>query len=782
VSETAVETGISHFGDWTFEGGLPAFTYLCDQAHDPRALWNTRSQGETRRHWVGLGNRRIQMFVDNEGTAALFDEHTGVRWINAPDPLGTGLSWVEEEGRPRWGSLFDARPAGSVPRRTFGPTWFRVEAEADGVRLERTILCPEGEAPWVLVRVRLSSDRAASLRHVEEWAIRPRFLNLDVAIDVTPEQHAWVRKTAEKTISYAVETDQRVLRAIEAASSLPRRGDLPIVFDERLKLVLESLGPQVVEPLTDGEAHPTLRMVSNVDLEPGHTQELWFRFGVDDGSTCADPKGLFAVSLRALSDRLPRAASRRAPMATREIPWHAALLTGQACVDGVLGGHTLDQGSAYTFALGFNGAARDPLQHALPLVYSEPDLALSVLRNTASWGAPNGKIPWSVDGSKQPRAMGHYQAASDLGLWALWLASEYAAATGDLAAFREPVGYHPVHAAPPAPLFDHLRGHFRYLLEGVGFGANGHLRVLDCDWADGHLGEIERHGIDRPTVRAEGESVLNSAMAAWVLPVWAGLCDGLGDPETANEARAVGERLRKAVAGEWNGRWFNRARCRDLAIGADSLFLEVQPWAILCGAASEQQARDVLAAIDGQLRAGSPLGARQRWPLPEADQRSGPIGECLTGGIWPSLQMTLIWAASRVDMELAWDEWRRFSLANHTANYPTIWEGTITGPDTYNSPEAREPGRTWALPAFSMQQFPVNNLHVHAQPILSYLRLLGVEPETDGSLRVAGGDGSFHSATFELNADGSGALETRGDVVLRRGDGETLQGRGRLSW
>lgn len=780
MNARVLRQGLSHFGDWIIEDGLPAFLYTCDHATDPAALWDTRSQGDTRRHWVGLGNRRIQMFVDNEGTAALFDEHTGLRWLTAPEPCGTGLSWIQEDGRRDWGSLFGARGGGEF-RRTFGPTWFRVEHSDGGLHLERTILCPEGEAPWVLVRVRIRADRDASIRHIEEWAVRPRFFNLDVAIDLTPAHHEGLRRTAEASVSYRTVIAPNAIRAIEDAQMPPPRRGLPIVFGERPVLKLESLsGP--ADASAEGPPHPTLRLATVLELTAGESRELWFRFGVDDGSACDAPQELFERSLRDLAARLPRAASKRAEMAGREIPWHAAVLTGQACADGVLGGHTLNQGSAYVFALGFNGAARDPFQHAMPLVYSEPDLALSVLRNTASWGAPNGKLPWSLDGSKQPRPMGDYQAASDLGLWALWLASEYAAATGDLAAFSEPTPYHPVHEAPPASLFDHLRGHFRYLLDVVGFGPNGHLRVLDCDWADGHLGEIERAGIERATVRSIGESVLNSAMAAWVLPVWGGLCERLGDAAAAAEARQVGERLRQAVAGEWNGRWFNRARCGELKIGADSLFLEVQPWAILSGAANEAQARQVLREIDEQLREGSPLGARQRWPLPEADQRSGPIGECLTGGVWPSLQMTLIWAAAKVDPDLAWDEWRRFSLANHTATYPKVWEGTISGPDSYNSAEAREPGRTWALPHFSMQQFPVNNLHVHAQPILSYLRLLGVEPLGDGSLQVRGGDGAFRSRTFTVEEDGSGSLEARGEVIVRRADGGAVRGAGRLSW
>ena len=55
----------------------------------------------------------------------------------------------------------------------------------------------------------------------------------------------------------------------------------------------------------------------------------------------------------------------------------------------------LDQGSQYRYAAGFEGAARDPLQHALPLISSAPDQAASLLRMALqqmvppeAWGPP----------------------------------------------------------------------------------------------------------------------------------------------------------------------------------------------------------------------------------------------------------------------------------------------------------------------------------------------------------------------------------------------------------
>jgi hypothetical protein len=217
-------------------------------------------------------------------------------------------------------------------------------------------------------------------------------------------------------------------------------------------------------------------------------------------------------------------------------------------------------------------------------------------------------------------------------------------------------------------------------------------------------------------------------------------------------------------------------------IGDDRLWLEVQPWAILCGAADDAQARGLLEAIDAGPRAGSPLGARVKWPVP-AGGAEHPRGEGTGGGVWYSVNMTLVWAAARVNAELAWDEWRRMTLSAHEQAYPGIWEGTISGPDSYNSPESRRPGGTWAHPGgrIAMQAFPVGNLHSHAQPLLSYLRLLGVQPAADGSLQVAGG-GSFASRCFELRPDGHGRLSALGDIVVSTPHGTARGPAGEVSW
>jgi hypothetical protein len=552
-------------------------------------------------------------------------------------------------------------------------------------------------------------------------------------------------------------------------------------------IVLEALGDTPGRPHGGGAPHPMLTVETDLNLEAGVPRDLWFRFGLlEDGDRRSDPEEMYEASLRQLRKRLPRASSARAQAAAAEVPWHAAVLTGGVNADGVLGGRTLAEGAFYSFALGFNGIARDSFQLAVPLVYLAPELALSVLRNTLAWGAPDGSIAYIVDGAKRPRpraALGllnENARPSDLSLWPLWLAAELATVTGDLAPFGEAAPFHPIHDAAPVTLYERLRRCYAFLFDAVGTGPNGLIRILDCDWSDSNLGELERFGLDKRAVSRRGESVMNSALASWILPVFASLADKLGDGPLADDARARAGDLRSAVARTWNGRWFARAVVDDVALGDDVLFLDCQPWALLGGAADEEQARALLRTIDERLRRDSPLGARRRSPLPESPRR----GQSLRGGTWYALQAALVWAARRFDQEYAWDEWRRMTLANHMAAYPDIWEGTLSGPDSYNAPEAERPGRTWGLPgdAYGSQAFPVNNMHSHAQPLLAYLRLLGVEPLADGSLSVATDGGCFASEILEVDERGSGILHARGPVALTTRNGIVRGGPGHVQW
>jgi hypothetical protein len=91
-----------------------------------------------------------------------------------------------------------------------------------------------------------------------------------------------------------------------------------------------------------------------------------------------------------------------------------------------------------------------------------------------------------------------------------------------------------------------------------------------------------------------------------------------------------------------------------------------------------------------------------------------------------------------------------------------------------------EPGQDPSGGRVAMQAFPVGNLHSHAQPLLAYLRLLGVEPTAGGTLRVGGG--AWASQTFSLQPDGHGRLAALGQVTVESRPGTVTGAAGEVSW
>lgn len=773
---------MSTLGHWEGEEGLPSFCYTADPRH-------VSDNEVSARNWNLVGNRRIQLCAVSDGGVGLYDEGFGNRWLTDAHPRGTGFSFIVEDNRETWGTEQSHWPSGGAPRRVFGANSFLIAAQDDGLDLERLILCPMGEYPWVLVRVRITANQGPrTFEHVEEWTVRPRRIRPDDSVIGIEGFHA-------RTFDFDVVISDRAVRvhatrmtAIARDAKQDIENDSPNLLssdsfeslDARISLVLEGLDGNASTVQADGSDEPRLQIRTRLRLETDETCELWFRFGLDDSGKIDDPRALFEDSMVDVESRLPRAHLEGSLFVEREIAWHAAVLTGGACRDLVIGGHTLNQGSWYSFGLGANAAARDPLQHALPLAYSEPDLALSVLRNTCAWANPEGDLPFCLDRDKRTRF--EFRQPSDQNLYAFWLASEYAAATGDVEAFGQELAYHPSYGATSTSLATHLRRQFRFFVDNVGRGERGHVRMRHADWNDVIL---EDSGVDLANMIERGGSVLNSAMAAWVFPVFAGLCDRIDEPAMALEAREIASDLRDRVRGAWNGSWFDRAYAPGGVVvgGVDDLWLEVQPWAILCGAADPQQARDLLKAIDEGPRSASPLGARLRWPVGDGPNASGGRGEGPGGGgIYPSVNLVLAWAAKSVDADFALDEWQRMTLSQHEQYFPNVWEGTLSGPDSYNAPESSRPGRTWpGTGTGGMQDFPVNNLHVHSQPILGYLRLLGVHPTNEGHLNVEGG-GEWVSRTLTVKSDGHGALHALGPVILDTPFGEIRGGPGLVTW
>ncbi|MFX0075497.1 MAG: GH36-type glycosyl hydrolase domain-containing protein, partial [Candidatus Hermodarchaeota archaeon] len=437
------------------------------------------------------------------------------------------------------------------------------------------------------------------------------------------------------------------------------------------------------------------------------------------------------------------------PWVNRELFWHYYYLRGAMTYDSFFKEHILSQGHVYQYIIGFQGAARDPLQHALPFVYTDPSIVKNVIRYTLKTTRKNGEIPWGITGCGQilPIPL----KPSDQGLWLLWLVSEYVLGTRDVEFLDEEISRYPCYGSrvEVVTVREIIARCYKHITKKIGIGRHGLQRLSNGDWNDnvvfGHISE-EKH----KEIQEVAESVLNASMAIYVLRMYSNMLKFINEDEMAENVLIYSNSQQEAVRAQWNGKWVRRAWLTEELgwIGDDKMWLEPQPWVIIGNAINDEQKLKLVHNIDELMRKPSKIGALI---LNRGLNVQYPLGQGTNGGIWPSINGTLIWALSLVNGEIAWDEWKKNSLAYHAEYYPEIWYGIWSGPDTYNSSLSKYPGQTafneavltekvihldvevnLGFETINWTDFPVFNLHPHAWPLFSMTRLVGINFTPEG--------------------------------------------------
>ena len=478
--------------------------------------------------------------------------------------------------------------------------------------------------------------------------------------------------------------------------------------------------------LTSTGSESALLLERRLHLEPGESRTLYFAYGyLPDGFELDSLLERYRKNVSTLWEDSShhwkadgsRLHVKSEPWVEREITWHHYYLRSNLTYDSFFREHIESQGSSYQYITGSQSAAEDPLQHALPLVYSHPWIVKEILRYTLKELQPDGQVPYGIvgHGMLQPTRM----VNSSYELWVLWLTSEYVLGTRDRAFLDEEIPTYPLYG--PTAGKDTVRNLvsrcYRHLVERTGTGDHGLIRLLNGDWDDGFL-IINAHELlprHRPGEVLPGtESVPNSAMATYVLDHYARLLRFIGDEELAADAHRRARAQRLAVRAQWTGRWFRRAWLSSETgwLGEKEIWLEPQPWAIIGGATTAVQRSILIQTIDALLRQPSPIGAMR------INKGAPGVGD--DGGVWSSLNSILIWALASVDGNMAWEEWKKGSLARHAEVYPELWYGIWSGPDGYSSVLSNSPGQTGT-------DFPVMNMHAHSDPLYAVVKLLGVE-------------------------------------------------------
>ncbi|MHA1751522.1 MAG: GH36-type glycosyl hydrolase domain-containing protein [Candidatus Helarchaeota archaeon] len=504
------------------------------------------------------------------------------------------------------------------------------------------------------------------------------------------------------------------------------------------------------EDFNSTEENNGLFLKRKIKLNSGEKKTLYFAFGyVEDKNNInsivnhykKNYKDLFEKSCAKWNRDRIKLSIHDDKWIDRELKWHYYYLRSNLTFDSFFKEHILSQGHVYQYLIGFQGASRDPCQHALPFIYSDPRFVKEIIRYTCKTVKPKGEIPYGIVGNGviQPSPF----KPSDLELWLLWLTSEYVLAWRDLDFLNEKIPMYPIYKAKnkEVRIIDILQLCYNHFINITGVGIHGLQKLSNGDWNDMViLGYVPKKR--QKSIKNSAESVLNSAMAVYTLDLYSKLMNFTGKIDLAEKIKLKAEELKSAVKKQWANYWFKRAWLSQEYgwVGEDILWLEPQPWTIIGGIADQDQIKILLKSIDEKLRKSSKIGATiLNEPISHVTEEKGMA---TNGGIWLSINGTLIWALALTNPEMALDEWKKNSLAYHAEAFPEIWYGIWSGPDTYNSHFSEFEGATLFFDPnkkakglnvnVNWTDFPVMNMHSHAWPLYSVIKLLGIEFSPNG--------------------------------------------------
>jgi Glycosyl hydrolase 36 superfamily, catalytic domain/Glycosyltransferase family 36 len=782
LPDLSARYGSGDFGRWGVDRfGLPAYSYTIDPATAPQAH-QSELKGSTDA-WHQLGNDYLVADAHNEGYVQLWSQARAYQWINRYESgaghYAGGYGYLRLPGRTI-STLYADRPAGARTSRDFGSGYFHRRTAAKPVAIDENVYAPFGDAPLLLhdVTIRNTSHRRLRADWVEYWDVNPYDEYRDTHLGLASPGFS----KRGRTLSVAQtpdEVDSSPTSIFAAALRGRVRGwetNGAAFFGgggraAPAEVTAGSLGQSIAPPVAEGKAGSTmLAMRSPVNLRPGQSVTLRYGYGTAHAKEIphivarwqrADAP--FAHSQRAWANWVPRASfSGHNGWLSRELAWDGYALRSGATFDEACGHHIVSQGGYYQYDFGWQAAYRDPLQHALPLIYSDPEMAREILRYSAQeQNRSSGEIPYSI--GEMCRPIAKQGTSDDLDLWLLWTAAEYGLASRDLDFFDEKLSW---RDGGSSTLWKHLVRAFSHQ-ESFRGPHGGYLTTgTNGDWSDLST-----------TVLGMTESTLVTAQVAYIYPRLADLADARGARGFARRLRAAAARDREVMRNQWTGRgWYARGYAGDQQLGAGAIYGEPQPWAVLAGVPTRGQARALVGNVrrfltgigaPPELHGPAPIGSSQSPARndPDVTERSfpglSPNNAVFPGGAWYSVNGWLTLALAHLAGTVpharadAFAELRRNTLAAHAHAYPDHWNGVLSVDDVCYAYYESEPSRCGI--GFSTL-YDTQIMHQPAWSLFDTITLAGLEP-TRGGYRI---DPKLPMRSFSLRLPRAGVAYSPG--------------------
>ena len=750
--------GGGHFGSWVVDRfGLPAFRYTLDEQSDPRAQQPELAGATEAQHQVG--NDHIVAAAFNHGYTQLWSQDRLQQWANLYQPssghYAGGYGYLKS-GDAVVSTLWLDRPPAAFFQRDFGVGYMRKEVSAGGVRVQQVVFAPFGDDPLLLDDVTITNEGSAprNVSWFEYWDVNP--YDQTDGLNRAVGQPVWDAATATLSVSQsggrAADTEPLVLFAAVLLGQVDGyETSVQTFFGNGTRAVpaevaADQLSGTLAPPSPAGSPGGTLfAFRTPLTLVPGQSVTLRYAYGMAHAEQIAalvaryraDPDPLTA-SEQAWQRWVPKAdLGRQWRWVARELQWDAYLLRSASVYEEVCGAHTITQGGYYQYASGLNLGTRSWPHYLLPIVYTDPALAREILRYTISLQPQvGGQLPYGTGPLCTRVDLG---TSDDLDFWLLLAAAEYGLGSRDTAFFSEPLPF--FDTKETATAWEHIKLAYQHQETWRG-PHGGYLAGTNGDWSDFSAIYLQMT-----------ESMLVAAQTAYAYPRLAELADRLGDDAFAVELRTRAAELAEVVRGQWTGKgWYARGYAGDRQIGSGAIFGEPQPWAILAGIPSPQQAATLVAnirrfldgvgappAVHGPSRIGSSLTPASNDP--DVTERSTPPGGVgdnnsnYVGGVWFDVNGWLTWALGELDGSVpmarwrAWSEYTRNTLATHAARFPDHWAGTISIDDTCYAYYSSKPSQC------GNDLYRQYDGQITEQPtwmVMDAIRLAGITPTATG--------------------------------------------------
>ncbi len=239
---------------------------------------------------------------------------------------------------------------------------------------------------------------------------------------------------------------------------------------------------------------------------------------------------------------------------------------------------------------------RNYLQDNMGMSYLKPQVARAAFLHALSQQEPSGAMPDGIllDPGAELKYINQIPH-TDHCVWLPVCLRAYLDETNDYPILHEPVKD---REGKPGSTFERITAAMRWLLKAR--DERGLSYIAQGDWCD---------PMNMVGYKGKGVSGWLSLATAYALRLWAEICRQQSAPALVDEFKTGAAEINRAVNTYlWDGRWFARGITDEgIVFGTRKdtegrIFLNPQSWAILAGAASEEQRRFMLEAVAHELQ------------------------------------------------------------------------------------------------------------------------------------------------------------------------------------